>query len=91
LSVWRDAKAPPANTFILGVRLLRCIAYRGIFFARDVGHQLEVPMREVIFVLVLVAVVIYTMMHPDQVQSAIDWFAAQVQSLVDWITGQINR
>jgi hypothetical protein len=48
-------------------------------------------MREVIFVLVLVAVVIYTMMHPDQVQSAIDWFAAQVQSLVDWITGQINR
>lgn len=47
-------------------------------------------MREVFFVLVLVAAVVYAMMHPDQVQSVIDWFALQVKSLADWITAQAH-
>jgi hypothetical protein len=48
-------------------------------------------MREVIFVLILVAAVLYTMMHPDQIQSAIDWLVGQGQSVADWIVGQVHR
>jgi hypothetical protein len=48
-------------------------------------------MRGLLFVLALVVVVVYSIMHPDQIQSAIDWFAAQVQSLVDWLTAQVRR
>lgn len=55
------------------------------------GNPWEVPMREVIFVLILVAAVVYWIMHPDQIQSAVDWFAQQVQSAADRLVGQLHR
>lgn len=40
-------------------------------------------MREILFVLALVVAVVYLVMHPDQVQSMVDWFGSQVQTLLD--------
>lgn len=91
-------RLPPAEfPHPLGVRLAPlALRIAGLFFryvgdftarGQPIGGS---PMREVFFVLVLVAAVVYAMMHPDQVQSVIDWFALQVKSLADWITAQAH-
>jgi hypothetical protein len=40
-------------------------------------------MREILFVLVLVVAVVFLVMHPDLVQSVVDWFGSQVQAVLD--------
>jgi hypothetical protein len=55
------------------------------------GHPMVAPMRELLFVLVLVVAVVYWILHPDQVQSAVGWFVGQIESVVDWVVGQVHR